>query len=221
MSHIRNWSLLFLLMLLGVIISYLWLDQPIALFAHDQTRHYDLFEKVTRIPELMTPVLIGVFVLLGMLAFTGRAMARLQTAVVLAAVSVAVASAVKDQLKFAFGRTWPETWVRNNPSFIQDGVYGFNPFHGGPGYAAFPSGHTTAVCAVMSVLWICYPRYRVAYAVCVAAVAAGLIGANFHFLSDVIAGAYLGCLMGWLTVVLWDIGHRPMHLSTPQDRSDA
>ena len=44
-----------------------------------------------------------------------------------------------------------------------------------------------------------------------AAVAVGLIGANFHFLSDVIAGAYLGTLIGCLIVVLWDIGHRPMY----------
>ena len=125
---------------------------------------------------------------------------------------LAVAAAVKDQLKFVFGRTWPETWVHNNPSFIRDGVYGFNPFHGGPEYAAFPSGHTTAICAVISVLWICYPRYRVLYGICMAAVALGLVGADFHFLGDVIAGAFLGVSIGWLTVVLWERGQH--HLRT-------
>jgi hypothetical protein len=29
----------------------------------------------------------------------------------------------------------------------------------------------TAICAVISVLWICYPRYRVLYGICMAAVA--------------------------------------------------
>jgi len=128
-----------------------------------------------------------------------------------------VAAGVKDQLKLVFGRTWPETWVRDNPSFIRDGVYGFNPFHGGPGFAAFPSGHTTAICAVISVLWICYPRYRVLYGICMAAVALGLVGADFHFLGDVIAGAFLGVSIGWLTVVLWERGQHHLRPAMTPD----
>ena len=100
------------------------------------------------------------------------------------------------------------TWVLNNPSFIRDGVYGFNPFHGGPGFASFPSGHTTVTCAVMSVLWMCYPRFRPLYAMCVVAVAIGLIGADYHFLSDCIAGAFLGVSTGWFTVAAWECGKR-------------
>lgn len=215
MNHARNWLVAFLLMVAAVAASYTWLDRPIALFAHAQTQQFALFEKLTHIPELITPLVIIAFALLGLHVLSGRPMSRLQTTAVLVAASLAVATAIKDQLKLIFGRTWPETWVRNNPSFIHDGVYGFNPFQGGSGYASFPSGHTTAICAVMSVLWICYPRYRAAYAVCVAAVAVGLIGADFHFLSDVIAGAYLGTLTGWLIVVVWDLGYRPMRSSSP------
>jgi hypothetical protein len=32
-------------------------------------------------------------------------------------------------------------------------IYGFNFFHGGHGYASFPSGHTAVTCAVVTVLW--------------------------------------------------------------------
>jgi membrane-associated phospholipid phosphatase len=64
------------------------------------------------------------------------------------------------------------------------------------------------ICTVMTVLWICYPRFRPLYALCMAAVAVGLVGANFHFLSDVIAGAFLGISAGWLGVSLWEIGDR-------------
>jgi membrane-associated phospholipid phosphatase len=168
----------------------------------------DAFALITHIPELVTPVVLVAFVASGLLGLADRPLARLPTVAVLAAASLAVAEAIKDQLKFAFGRTWPETWIGNNPSFIRDGVFGFNPFHGGGGYASFPSGHTTAICAVMSVLWICYPRFRLIYALCVAAVAIGLIGADFHFLSDVIAGGFLGITTGWLTVVIWERGER-------------
>src|ERR1700730_12367872 len=152
MNAIQRWSIGFLLTGLAVVLSYVWLDRPIARFAHDQFQHFDLFRKLTYIPEIITPLVILAFAVIGLHALSGRALPKLPTVAVLASASLAVADAVKDQLKFAFGRTWPETWVRNNPSFIRDDVYGFNPFHGGPGFAAIPSRHTTAICDVMSVL---------------------------------------------------------------------
>jgi membrane-associated phospholipid phosphatase len=65
----------------------------------------------------------------------------------------------------------------------------------------------------MAVFWICYPRYRLLYAAIVAAVAIGLMGANYHFLSDIIAGGFLGASTGWITVLLWEAGGGP-RLST-------
>ena len=73
----------------------------------------------------------------------------------------------------------------------------------------------TAVCAVMSVLWICYPRFRLIYAGAIAAAAVGLVGADFHFLGDVIAGGFLGVATGWLTVVLWELGRREVRDDAP------
>jgi membrane-associated phospholipid phosphatase len=55
----------------------------------------------------------------------------------------------------------------------------------------------------MSVLWIYYPQWRALYALVVAAVVAGLIGANYHFLSDIIAGGFVGCSSGWMATALW------------------
>jgi membrane-associated phospholipid phosphatase len=37
------------------------------------------------------------------------------------------------------------------------------------------------------------------YIACVAAVAIGVIGANYHFLSDVIGGIFVGITAGYLT----------------------
>jgi membrane-associated phospholipid phosphatase len=69
----------------------------------------------------------------------------------------------------------------------------------------------------MSVLWICYPRFRALYVICTAAVAIGLIGADFHFLGDVIAGGFLGVSVGWLTVAIWDVGERHVHRAAPPE----
>jgi membrane-associated phospholipid phosphatase len=206
MNGLRNCSLGFLGTAIAVIVCYLWLDRPIAQFAHDELQSFTLFQKLTLIPEALTPLAVVAFLVLGLSGLGRRKLSRFQTVMLLSGVSLAVAIVIKDQLKFAFGRTWPETWARNNPSFIRDGVYGFQPFHGGGGYASFPSGHATMICTVMTVLWICYPRFRAVYALCMAAVAIGLVGANFHFLSDVIAGGFLGISAGWLGVALWEMG---------------
>ena len=103
--------------------------------------------------------------------------------------------------------------MRNNPSLIRDGVYGFNPFHeAGIAYTSFPSGHTAAICALTSVLWICYPRFWPLYLALILAVSIGLVGADYHFLSDVIAGAFVGTSTGWMLVAVWRAGLR--HVSS-------
>jgi membrane-associated phospholipid phosphatase len=203
-----RWAIALALTALAVAASYQWLDRPIAYFAHAHFHNEPLFARLTRIPEFFAPLAVLAFVVLGLRALMDKPLTRLEAVALLCALSLLVASAIKNQLKLGFGRTWPETWVRDNPSLIRDGVYGFHPFHGGGGFASFPSGHTTAVVAVVSVLWICYPRFRMLYAPLVAVVVIGLIGADFHFLSDCIAGAFLGASTGWIVVTLWESGGR-------------
>jgi membrane-associated phospholipid phosphatase len=206
MRGLGTWTLGFLGTAILVVASYLWLDRPIALFVHARLQGIDLFGELTHIPDMLVVIALVAVAAVGLRGLTGRPLSKFLTVVMVSGVSLAAAVIVKDELKLAFGRTWPETWVRNNPSFIRDGVYGFFPFRGGPWYASFPSGHTTAICTVMTVLWLCYPRYRALYALTMAAVAIGLVGADFHFLSDVIAGGFLGISAGWVGVVLWEAG---------------
>src|SRR2546421_9878607 len=201
--RIRCWLAGLLLVAIAVVISDVWFDRPIAYFAHDELRHFQLFERLTLIPEWFTPLAVVAFILIGVRGLSGRPLAKIEAVMLLCGLSLVTASAIKNQLKIVFGRTWPETWINGNPSLIRDGAYGFSPFRTGQAFEAFPSGHTTAICAVMSVLWFCYPRFRALYALIVAAVAVGLIGADFHFLSDIIAGAFVGSSTGWVAVVLW------------------
>ncbi len=215
MKGLRNWSLGFLGTAIAVAASYFWLDRPIALLAHAELQRFHLFEKLTFIPDALVPLAVVAFIVaLGLGGLSGRPLSRFQSVMLLSGLSLAGAVVAKDQLKLAFGRPWPETWTRNNLSFIRDGAYGFHPFHGGPGYASFPSGHMTMTCTVMTVLWICYPAYRPVYAVGMAAVAVGLVGANFHFLSDAIAGGFLGLSAGWIGVALWEISVRQVRPTT-------
>jgi membrane-associated phospholipid phosphatase len=205
---VRYWGLGFLGTVIAVTVSYLWLDRPIARLAHEALQQFHLFDKLSLIPDGLIPVAVVTFLVLGLRGLTGPTLSRFQTVLLVSGISLAVAVVIKDQLKYAFGRTWPETWLRNNPSFIRDNVFGFFPFNGGSAYSSFPSGHATVICTVMAVFWLCYPKFRPVYALCIAATAVGLVGANFHFLSDVIAGGFLGAFVGWLVVGMWEIGAR-------------
>ncbi len=110
-----------------------------------------------------------------------------------ACLATLMADAAKDVLKQGFGRLWPETWVQGNPSWITNHRFGFAPFHGGPGWASFPSGHTTVITAPCAVAWRhSATAFRPVLAALPALVATGLLGADFHFLGDCIAGALLG-----------------------------
>ena len=204
MNALQRWLAGLAAVAAAAAISFVWLDRSIALLVHDglPRPHQALFEKLTHIPDPLVPVATIAFVVLGLMALAGRPLAKWQTTLFLASVSLVMAETIKSQLKYIFGRTWPETWVQNNPSFIHDGAYGFNWLHGGPGFQSFPSGHMTATCSVVVVLWICYPRLRPLYALVVLAVAVGLVGADYHFLSDIIAGSFVGASTGWMAIVL-------------------
>lgn len=202
-SALVRWLIALAITAVAVVVCYFWVDRPLALLAHAYTGERETFARFTHIPDPLIPLASVAFVLCGLWTFAGRPMTRPVTAGALCGISLIVAETIKSELKFVFGRLWPDTWVQNNPSFIHDGAYGFFFFHGGHGYASFPSGHTTVTCALISVLWILYPYWRPFYAAIVMAVAVGLIGANYHFLGDVIAGAFLGTSTGWMTVALW------------------
>ena len=178
----------------AVALSYQWLDRPIALFFHQMVARPEPLAKITQLPHFLVPLAGTAILALGLCNLSGRALSRLQTCALLCGLSLVVADITKAQLKLVFGRTWPSTWMNTNPSFLRDGVYGFNFFHGGYGYASFPSGHMAMTCAVIAVLWVYYPSWRKLI---------GLIGANYHFLSDVIAGGFIGISSGWMIRSLW------------------
>jgi membrane-associated phospholipid phosphatase len=210
--RLRTWLAALGVVAVAVVICYLWLDGPIALWVHEHHTSYGsrhLLEPLTHIPDPLIPLGAATFFLLGLRAFAGHPPGKIYDVILACGVSVVMAETIKNGLKWVFGRPWPETWKNNNPSFIEHHAYAFHWFDGGGVYSSFPSGHTTATLAVVSVLWICYPRWRPAYALVGLAVAVGLIGSNFHFLGDVVAGAFLGTTIGCMTAALLERSRKP------------
>ncbi len=172
-----------------------FVDRPVASFAHAELGQ-PIFITLQRLPEFFPPLALLVFVAFGVTLALGRSFGPAGMVLLRCSLGLVAAIAIKDQLKYAFGRTWPETWTNNNPSFIGNGTFGFFPFHGGQGWFSFPSGHTTVMCAVAASLWLLWPRFRILYALAVAIVVVGLIGADFHWVSDILAGGFLGTACG-------------------------
>jgi len=146
--------------------------------------------------EALEPLAAFVFVVLAIAALAGWRSGIRGRIVLALCFSVFTVKGVTSVAKTVFGRTWPESWLGDNPSWIRDGVFGFFPFHEGPGWGSFPSGHTAVIMTTATILWLVSPGLRIVWALLVAVVVAGLIGANYHFVSDIIGGLYLGVAVG-------------------------
>jgi membrane-associated phospholipid phosphatase len=190
--------------ILSVGISVAWLDRPIAFFVHHIFGSFLMLSRFTGTPSFFSPLAVLVF-----LVFVGRRAAfrpwgKLDVALILGECSIILTKPIVTLMKFVFGRTWPQY---HDPSLIDNGVYGFNYFHSGPTFESFPSGHMASICALIFVFWACYPKHRLLYAVCIIAMASALIVGNYHFVSDVIAGGFVGGSSAWLMVSVgqaWD-----------------
>lgn len=202
LMHPAAWGAAGLVCVVLVLFGYVVLDQPLSRFAYDVIGRHEAVRIFQAYPEYLahlSPALIAVFGLVRL--FRGR-LGRLSLTAFTAGLSLVCCSAIGNQLKTVFSRTWPETFVNNNPSFIQDGVYGFFWFHGGPGWASFPSGHTFAAISFLMVPAIAYPKARGVCGLLVLMEALALWAQNYHFFSDIVAGAFLGGAVALVTARL-------------------
>jgi membrane-associated phospholipid phosphatase len=204
---LRKASAALLLCAVLVLLCYLWVDRPVAFYVYDQRcADHPVFKWLTFLPPVLqawVPVMLTAL----MVRRVWGPFRRWERALAAACVSLVLADQFRDTLAYVFGRYWPETWINDNPSLIRDGAYGFHPFHGGSAYDSFPSGHTARALAVAAVVWITYPRWRWACAAASLAIAAGLIGMDYHFVGDVIAGGFVGGVVGMYTAHCCGLGN--------------
>ncbi len=71
-----------------------------------------------------------------------------------------------------------------------------------PDQFSFPSGHTITAFGVAVSLGLFYPALMAGLLFCAVSVAASRVLLGMHFLSDVVAGGFLGAALGWAAVAL-------------------
>lgn len=198
---LKNCIYLLIVTCIIVTISYSFIDKQVTFWinAH-HLRTFRIFYYFTKIPEFfiaITPVIYVVVIL----RYSFYKMGALDTKSLVLANSIAITSFLKDFLKFVFGRYWPVTWS-NNPSLLKNNLYGFHFFHRGAEYQSFPSGHAAIIFASLTVLWMIFPKLRWIYIILGILTVTGILGMNYHFVSDIVAGGVLGIIIAIYTVKL-------------------
>lgn len=108
-------------------------------------------------------------------------------------VSMLTSGILVNMMKVGFGRY--------RPRFLFDeGLQGFEPFRFAVKDLSFPSGHAQSIAAAAVALMFLYPRFTPLYLLMGALVAASrVILARPHFLSDIVAGVFVGAVVA----ILW------------------
>jgi membrane-associated phospholipid phosphatase len=179
-----------------VVVCYFWVDRPVAFYIYDhKIESFRIFKWLTYPPPLVQTWSPLVLALVAVRRAWGP-LARWQTTLAVACLSLLVADQFRTSLGDLCGRYWPETWFDNNPSLIGTGTYGFHPFESGDDIGSFPSGHATRILAFATVWWIAMPRGRWLWIAVCPPILVSLVAMNYHFVGDVIAGGCLGGIVG-------------------------
>jgi membrane-associated phospholipid phosphatase len=201
-----------------LVVSYYFVDRPVSWFVHS---HGQFMRGFLQWPPLLSDWLkacVPPAILVVVLWWGWKPGGQLQTVLLAISINLIVTVVLKQLLKWGCGRYWPESWTHNNPSLIGSGDYGFHPFHCGAAYESFPSGHAAVICSVLSILWLSYPRWRSWYAIIGGAICVALVGMNYHFVGDVIAGVMLGSITG---IYMTQLFHLHRQTLGPEDKSHA
>lgn len=183
------------LTILLVAICYKYIDRSIVTYFHElNTRKYYWIDIVQQLPTLLL-ILSPLLIIAAFILKKKNKNPQLQHFFFSSFLGLVLSNILKLPLKFVFGRYWPETFKNNNPSFLHDGAYGFNLFHWGNDYGSFPSGHAITITAFATSMWIIYPRLRWVAVLISLSVMLALLVLYYHFLSDLLAGTYVGVVL--------------------------
>jgi len=192
-----TWRMVLLTLLVVPVIlgSIFYLDEPLAVLVMQLLKSvHTLHRASAHIPDILlilvctsSAAMWFAYFLLNRQGCSGR---RLQF-LLMAATAVPAAYMFKALLQFSFGRTNTRLWLSGAMPME------FSWFHGN-GIGCFPSGHMTVFTAFFAAVCHYYPEYRSQAVGLLLLLAAALIATDYHFLGDVIAGAYLGLLVVYL-----------------------
>ncbi len=190
-----------------VVISYYFIDKPLArwIYLH---RFYEnnFYTWITFIPNTiiyLSVILSVVIFLRSQITISQLKQAKLQSLIIGIAFSGYISIVATKVFKFFFGRMGPEYWVTHHFNLT---AYGFYPLHGNAlMYQDFPSGHTAASFAIISVICCAYPKFTWLSICAGLFIIIALLFTQSHYFADCIGGAFLGAMLGLLTARFFEL----------------
>ncbi len=183
----------FITVSLLVLFSYHFLDKQTALFVRSlwkQGTRMSLFSM--NVPDVLFPLVCVITASAwGMYFYLSRKGVQSRNALYFQLVAIAVPASflIKTFLKAVFGRINTRYWL------YHPNLNHLHWLHGRGNYTGFPSGHMAVFTALAVATMRFYPGSRAVCWVTLALLAAALILTDYHFVADVIAGAYLGFIV--------------------------
>lgn len=176
----------------AIVASSLYLDHPLALSVRRLSHRNPAL--AGDLPDLLLLAVLAA-TLFFWVAYLGRHRRGIDDARTgffrVAAWTVPLAFVLKSLLKYLFGRVNTRFWL------LHQTEHDFRWFQGGDDFSGFPSGHMAVFTALIVSAWLYYPRLRTLYLGLLLLLGGALIATDYHFLSDVIAGAWLGLLVNF------------------------
>jgi membrane-associated phospholipid phosphatase len=187
----------FPLVVIAVAVCMLWIDRPVALWMasiYSASEHRSFSGHIANFLTQLVYCLMVICFIWYFLLSVNRHNGYFSRGLLLFNESIAFTYFIKMTLQYAFGRYIPRYPEKSTLLFVHNPrLYGFHWFHAG----CFPSGHSALLVAGLTAICLYYPRWKIPSVLLTLILAVTLLLLNYHFVSDIIGGAYLG-----LTVTL-------------------
>lgn len=188
-------------------VSIKYFDRPIATFFEFHFVDVQGLGRFAALPGwLLVPALLMPFAILVSRPLSASKAMR---AALISGSSVIWTSAVVEiVMKRFFGRLQTSSWIVQH-------TYGFHLFAGiDQQFRSFPSGEAAILSAVICTLWPMYARLRGLLALLAIVETFLILSLNWHFLSDVIAGALVGAISSIISRVSMERLSGPHRIET-------
>lgn len=223
----------FLLVLALIYLSYALVDSPLSEFFEGRHLRQHLlaaeWSPLASIHDSMTgkrpswkqlldwPPLVSRLSPLLILAIPFVPRGRVRNLLLLSSVSIMLVFLLKGDLKLIFCRDWPMPLEGGNPAHIKQHALGFH-FFGKMGskdvesVSSFPSGHAAIAFALFLSIGLIYRKALPWCLLLASAESVVMVVLNYHFLSDVLAGALLGvsCTLLMASILGLSVENKPL-----------
>jgi membrane-associated phospholipid phosphatase len=167
-----------------IVLSYSFIDIPVARFCKTlDPGIQNVFGTVTEL-GISTWYLVGSFALFAVFTFI-RPHRRYAYMSLFVLASVALSGLLTGIIKLIIARYRPEM-------FFENGLYGLTFFDYDNRITSFPSGHAATAFSLAFCLSYLFPKFRIPLFIFATVVAASRVIITAHYISDAVAGGWLG-----------------------------